>query len=636
MGKQKRQRSKPHKQNPTGLVSVKDFESEEIENVTNEDRERALQRVYEEIKSVNVEEKLSGLQAIELMSCNSALAVQIAKSEIAKLVGPLLVDENVLVRACSASALRYIADNGKTEAHRSLLKDDIMTPLCTLLTQYYINWQPKVDHNGKGKTTDEREAFIQAVTLLWTLCEHSEFAIKCCNKDDIVSILTKFFDITSYGIEIATVTMQCLLSLSENNPIAARKLQSCENMLIQLLNAEIKDTTISEVVCFKTALSGLLINLTSYTENNSIIVVCEVINVLSNTLSIDCKQLLSNLTSILPHEKNAFSSSAKKKVQENRRIFGAQQQALEILANLCSEDQENENESDLEDSDCEIGGIDDVCMDNKLYKIFSLPLEVVEVFNTCNIVSKVWDKTRFVDEDTIEILQQNNEGKDILKQVHKLKCTAYLCLNNLMSSLEVDVLGGMENIYRMWMDIGTVVFKDTNPNDIELLESATSAMRAAIQRLSKEEAKIFNRLTLADVQPMINGERQCPNTNVRVNLIRTLGTLALILMNNDTPEAHELIKHVSTFLLDICKTELSVWIMAESLDTIMDIYAEDDSDQLASEIKLVEKLHVLAPLFKNKMRQQRKNLGDNVAIVSTVNTNIMRFIRYKEKRIRDL
>lgn len=94
----------------------------------------------------------------------------------------------------------------------------------------------------------------------------------------------------------------------------------------------------------------------------------------------------------------------------------------------------------------------------------------------------------------------------------------------------------------MWMDIGTVVFKDTSPNDIELLESATAAMRAAIQRLSKEKANIFSMLTLADVQPMINGERQCPNMNVRVNLIRTLGTLALILMNNDIPEAHELIK----------------------------------------------------------------------------------------------
>lgn len=88
-----------------------------------------------QVQSANVEEKLSGLQTIESMSCNSALAIQIAKDGIAKLIGPLLIDNNVLVRASSASALRYIADNGKTEAYASLLKDDIMTPLYTLLKQ---------------------------------------------------------------------------------------------------------------------------------------------------------------------------------------------------------------------------------------------------------------------------------------------------------------------------------------------------------------------------------------------------------------------------------------------------------------------------------------------------------------------
>ncbi|CAD1473283.1 unnamed protein product [Heterotrigona itama] len=635
MGKQKRQRNRPHKQNPTGLVSVKDFEIEEIKNVTNENREHALQKVYEEVQSANVEEKLSGLQTIESMSCNSFLAIQIAKDGIAKLIGTLLIDKNVLVRASSASALRCIVDNGKTEAYASLLKDDIMTPLCTLLKQYYKDWQPKVDHNKKGKITEEKEAFIQAVTLLWSLCEHSEFAIKCCDKDDIIPILTKFFDVTTYDIEIVTVIIQCLTSLTENNPVGIKKLQNYENTLIQLLNIEIKNTTVSEVVCFKTAISSLLVNLINCSESNSMNIVYKVISVLSDILSIDCKQLLSNLTSMLSHEKNAFSNNAKKKIQENRRIFSAQQQALEIIANLCSEDQENENESDLEDSDYETKDIDDVYMNDKLCKISSLPLEMVEMFNTCSIVNKVWNKTRFIDKD-IEILQQTAEGKDILKQVHTLKCTTYLCLNNLISSLEVDALGGVENIYRMWMDIGTTVFKDTNPNDIDLLESATAAMRAAIQKLSEEKTNIFNQLTLADIQPILNGERQCSNTNIRVNLIRTLGTLALILMNNDIPEIHELIKYVSTFLLDIYITEPSVWVIAESLDAIMDIYAEDNSDQLASEIKLVEKLHTLVPLFKNKMKQQRKNLGDNIAVVSTVNINIIRFINYKEKRIRDL
>lgn len=69
------------------------------------------------------------------MSYNSTLAVQITKNGIAKIIGPLLVDKNILIRTSSASTLRYLADNGKMEAHINLLNDDIMSPLCTLLKQ---------------------------------------------------------------------------------------------------------------------------------------------------------------------------------------------------------------------------------------------------------------------------------------------------------------------------------------------------------------------------------------------------------------------------------------------------------------------------------------------------------------------
>ncbi|XP_043258219.1 HEAT repeat-containing protein 3 [Colletes gigas] len=635
MGKQKRERRKPRK-NPTGLPSVKDFESANAENI-NDDRDTALERVYEEIQSGNIEEILSGLQTLESMSCESTLAAQIAKDGIAKMVGPLLVDHNVLVRAESASALRCIADNGKEEAYKSLLKDDIMTPLCSLLIQYYTDWQPILDQNEINKVNDEKEAFIQAVTLLWTLCENNECAIKYANKEDLVSILIKFFDITVYGVDIVTVTVQCLLSLSEDNSIAINKLKSCEDTLLQLLNVEANNTNASDIMCLKTAVAGLLINISNYVENNPTSTVCKAIAVLSETLSVDCKQLLSNLSSILPHEKNAFSNTAKKKVRDSRKMFGAQQHTLEILANLCSEEQESDNDSDLDDSDCETNSIDNACLDNKLCNInLSLPLEVIEVFNSCNIIKKVWDKTIAVDKDTTEILEQNVEGKAILQQMHTLNCRAYLCLNNLISSLEIDVLGGMENIYRMWVDIGTVVFKDANPNDIELLESATATMRAVLQRLSEGKPNIFNQLTLADIQPMLNGEQQCSNANVRANLIRIVGNLALILINNCTSEGSELTKHMSMFLLNTCTMESKAWVMAESLDTIMDIYSEDESNQLASEINLVEKLRTLVPLFKHKVRQQKKILRDNVAIVSTVNTNITRFIKYKEKQIKNV
>ena len=49
MGKQKRHRHKPHKENPTGLPSVKDFD-EETEDVVEESKEKALQRVLEQVK----------------------------------------------------------------------------------------------------------------------------------------------------------------------------------------------------------------------------------------------------------------------------------------------------------------------------------------------------------------------------------------------------------------------------------------------------------------------------------------------------------------------------------------------------------------------------------------------------------
>jgi len=49
MGKQKRQRRKPHKKNPTGLPSVQEFESNE--EFTEGDRKKILQNIYDDVSS---------------------------------------------------------------------------------------------------------------------------------------------------------------------------------------------------------------------------------------------------------------------------------------------------------------------------------------------------------------------------------------------------------------------------------------------------------------------------------------------------------------------------------------------------------------------------------------------------------
>lgn len=52
MGKQKRHRRKPHKQNPTGLISEKEFD-EELDDVSEETKEKALLRVMEQVSFSN-------------------------------------------------------------------------------------------------------------------------------------------------------------------------------------------------------------------------------------------------------------------------------------------------------------------------------------------------------------------------------------------------------------------------------------------------------------------------------------------------------------------------------------------------------------------------------------------------------
>ncbi|XP_018310227.1 HEAT repeat-containing protein 3 [Mycetomoellerius zeteki] len=633
MGKQKSHRRKLHKENPTGLQSVQEFDKELNAELGEGDREKILQDVYNDIQSCNLEEKLPALQILASMSCDSSMAKQIAKDGIAKIIGPLLLDHNAAIRTNTANTLREIAENGREEVCNDLIKDDIITPLSVLLRQYYSDWKPE-------EVGDKKVTFVQAVSLLWTLCANNESAIKRVNDEDLVSLLIKFLNIDIYGIEIVTIVTQSLICLSDENDAAINKIKQSESLLSSLLDLKADDKIASKILFLKTCVADVLINISNYTDNNQIHVFHKVLSILSDVLAIDHGQILSCLTSILPHESNASSNDKRKKVQENRKILEMQEQALQILANLCFECEGNEIDSDTDDfetMELESECLDDDSINEDLKIMSTLPVELVEVINTCSLIDKIWGKTKFVvDKSNQEILDQTEEGKATLKQFYNIQCTAYLCLNNLLPSIEVDVFGGVDNLFRKWIDISTE-FKQIK-KDVELAEASTAAMRAILQRLVQEQANVveLNQLTCNDIQPILNDLHQCVSINVRVNIIRMLCNLVQIMLSKNNlkdSKNYEAIKLVSTFLLDISKTETRVWVIAESIDAIMDIYAEDETDHLAADIKLIPRLLSIMPHFKSKIHQQKKHLQDGTVVVSTVNANLMRFIKYKQKRI---
>lgn len=317
-----------------------------------------------------------------------------------------------------------------------------------LFEQYYTSWQPKPKE--KGKIDDEKETFIQAITLLWTLCENNDFAIKYSNEGHLISILIKCLDISSHPLDVNIIAAQCMLTLTEDNQTAISELKKFEGPLLSLLKMTTeKETELSSVTLLKTLAAGLLMNINS-SEDTLPLVPCQVGIALAETLAIDHRKLLNGVSSSVPLDTNSLNTESEKKLNHVRRFLSAQQQALEILANLCSEDQQDGNESDLDDSDPaedEDGFATDDMSTDKFY-ISTLPIELSEVFAAQKIVDKVWDKTILPAENVRQILTENPESKSVLKQVHVLRCRAFLCLNNLISSLDVEGLGGVDNLYR--------------------------------------------------------------------------------------------------------------------------------------------------------------------------------------------
>lgn len=91
------------------------------------------------MQSCNIEEVLFALQILETMAWDISIAEHIVKDGIVKIAGPLLLHNKATIRAAAASALNQIADTIKEKAITDLIKDDIMTPLSTLLKQVRIS-----------------------------------------------------------------------------------------------------------------------------------------------------------------------------------------------------------------------------------------------------------------------------------------------------------------------------------------------------------------------------------------------------------------------------------------------------------------------------------------------------------------
>uniref|UniRef100_W8CCF5 HEAT repeat-containing protein 3 n=1 Tax=Ceratitis capitata TaxID=7213 RepID=W8CCF5_CERCA len=601
----------------------------------------------EQLLNVNVEEKLNALQSLAVLvqSGKKDKLIAICQSDIIRIAAPFLFDRDQPLRNAAAGALRNFTVC-MPEVCDILVEQDVLTPLLALLNEYAQDsqWVATFDEAMGGQLDIRSDTFLQAINLLWNLCESSSTALDTFNQSQLIGGLIRCLDHSVYGLDIAISVAQCLLVVSESN-------QRAWNVLTQHVPALLSLLDLSGSYghfYLRTLGGGILSNVpalaAAYTNN--------ILNSLAQALAVDHREALSSVLSghkendqneslpildinmeteeeeteeaaALRRRRLELPTAADIAVKEVSNLLDAHRVAAEIITNLVSCDDEEWVDSDGEESS-EAEGVVDYDNENSngdTQNEEKLPAELVQIIKSLEIVQKLWQKVQVLPDDVIQSLREVSLA--LVAKVKNLRISSLLCLQNLCNALSSEDMGGVKAIYDVWVELGQQVFK--GPQDVTVMEPATSLMRAALERLKKNK-ELFSQMADNDLELIFNGVKNCSVGEIRANWLRMLGTLGCLL-----PET--LVRTIITFIVEACVDEEDVWTISEALDALMDMFADNDWPKLIVELNLPEVLKKLEKMFKNKMRQQRRELKERYPAVQTVRVNLTRFIRYMEKEV---
>uniref|UniRef100_A0A182PM93 SYO1-like TPR repeats domain-containing protein n=1 Tax=Anopheles epiroticus TaxID=199890 RepID=A0A182PM93_9DIPT len=649
MGKAKKLKVHRHKTNPTGLMDVNEMIEQGL--ASNEKSGTPVEAIVEQLESAVTEEKICGLQSLATICQREINVNELVENNVIRIASSLLVDPDKSVRHATAGALRNLSVVS-VELCEFMVDQDVLTPLLALLIRYSSNgqWTPTFDKNMQNQMDEHSDTFLQAVHLLWNLCESTSDALNAFNQSQLLENFVTFLNYNVYGQEIAIAVAQCLLVVSEDNASSWRVLANHGLELSSLLTIDITDNS---SLMLRALAAGIIGNvpvlLSSYTSQ---VLIC-----VSKALEANHRSALGNLTSMLPLEPQkdivdlevtddvAFDDETEAQSHQRRRkadlpsegelevrsvgrLLQAQRIAAEILTNICSSDDDwqsegNEHDENAEsDAEC-VYDYDKNALNESVENTDKVSVEVLEAIKSLALVEKLWQKAQPLAENVYQILVESEQ--DTLKKLDAMRISAMLCLHNLCNNLSTEDLGGPAAVYNVWIDLGQQVFQ--GQRNEKLLEASTSLMRAALEHLRKSP-ELFQQMTENDLQLMLNGVTGCEDAEIRANWLRMLGILGCLL-----PEAH--VKTIIDFVLNTCANEADVWVLAEALDSMMDIFADNDWHSIMHELGMIAKCQQLDRTMREKLKRDKRQLGDRFPAVSTVRTNLSRFCKYLETELKN-
>lgn len=620
MGKTRAKKRRCFRKIPTGLPSVKEAQKEAQENSSLSAKTLPL---LEKLTSTTSSERECACAGLANLVFERGAIPTLLNQDIVRRLGPLLIDNDRGIQEGAAGTLRNLSVAGGPEVCEKMVEQDVMTPLSTFVRQSLDALGAMNESLRNSKIQRQAASLaIQAVSLLWNLCENCSTAVNIFNCQGLLPCLVSCLESDVYPTTVAIPAAQCLHTVTEDNASAAQLLCGSSDLMKILEKSLMADGTTSDMLMLKVLTAGVLYNI------RYAIPVCSfnellqaVVKVLAQVLDVNCFDVISKL---LPEPT---------KVEEVQMLLNAQQLALEILSNMCCPDDTKDDEWE----DCgSVDSMDEEVEEEVAFDINmspeSLSAEMINAIVTVGVPEKVLHKSHFGEASVYEALRANEEGTKLLETVNTVQARALICLNNIVSALDTGLLGGQEVLAQLWTSLFSLTFESKVALFVirgeDFLEAASGVLRSVMEKLSSIPEPQC--ITAEHVTTLCRVTADTTCEAIKVKLISILGYIGKMAAKKDNTQ--EILKCLGTVFLDIANGQFSLWVICEALDAIFDTFADGPLvNAVADSIGLLVNLQQLVQVLRSRMKNEKRTLGEHYPVVDAARVNLTRFIKYKMK-----
>lgn len=624
MGKTRAKKRSSYRYRATGLPSVKEVESEAQKDAGV--GVKTLPLVEKLTSAVSTERECACASLANLVFDHAAIPA-LLQQDIVRRLGPLLIDDNRGIQEGAAGTLRNLSISGGPEVCIKMVKQDVMTPLTTFVQQSLDSLGAIDETLGSEFKRQSTSLAIQAVSLLWNLCESSDVAVDIFNKQGLLPYLVASLKTEIYPTSVAIPAAQCLHTVTEDNSSAAQCLCCSSDLMKTLEKSLMADGSSSDMLLLKVLTAGVLYNIRYSIPPVSFHELLQaVVKVLAQVLDVNCFDVINKL---LP---------GPTKIEDVQMLLNAQQLALEILSNMCCPEDSNDDEWEDVDDCISLDSADEeeVQQEAAQYDVDmnseSLSTEMINAIVTQGVPKRVLSKCSFGEATMYEALSAHADGEKLLHILSTVQARALICLNNIVSALDTDLLGGDEALGQLWNSLFSLTFTtDTKvfvSREEDFLEAATGVLRSIMDKMSS--VKEPQCITTEHVTTMcrITADTSCEAAKVK--LLSILGIIGKMAGKKDN--TLEVLKSLGVVFRDIIVGDHSLWLISEALDAVFDTFADGPLVNTAADsVGLMPNLVELVPVLKSRIKTERRTLGDHFPVIDAARVNLTRFIKYKFK-----